>query len=330
MKKIILLHFILIIYQAIYAQTYKDTVEVVSLQEPQKFYLNSGLRSMVGGQSRISVPVILPENTIRWYYTITTVSAKAKEDMDKQEQANKIAKDFKLVEQLTSIIQGAAKTSSNFNPATMAINLAMTPSGGEMCAVYLLDGENNAKFLSKADLAFGSYKYFPEGSREQFNSGHVSINQVISGRWYLGFKNPTSSTGMYVSFEAVALVKRRIKVEISENVKKAVLWGDLGWKEFEKGNYDKCIEYSQKGLTYDSTQSYIHFNMGLCYLMTGKTTDALEEYINAIPLAEKGTNPKFNLQAALKDITDIESNKGKLEGGEDIKELIASSLKKYR
>jgi hypothetical protein len=59
------------------AQESNTSYKVVSVISKETFTLNSGGRAMLGGRSRIDLPVELPANTVEWYYAVTTCPEKA-------------------------------------------------------------------------------------------------------------------------------------------------------------------------------------------------------------------------------------------------------------
>jgi tetratricopeptide (TPR) repeat protein len=101
----------------------------------------------------------------------------------------------------------------------------------------------------------------------------------------------------------------------------------LGWKAFERGEYEKCLEYSNKALELDNSFSYIHFNIGLVYLIEGKSKDALDRYINAISINNKNINPKSVLEGAIGDLNKYFEIFPDKKTASDIKELLEEDLK---
>ncbi len=123
----------------VFSQNYKDTFEVVTIQPAQKYYLNSGNRTFIGGKSRIALQVILPENTVSWYYTLVTINSNENE----KEVADNVSGKIQLTSQLLNLVEKTSKVAASFSPASLVASLVTAPSGGEMCEVYLLDRENS-------------------------------------------------------------------------------------------------------------------------------------------------------------------------------------------
>lgn len=115
------------------------------------------------------------------------------------------------------------------------------------------------------------------------------------------------------------------KLKANENSEKALMYGNLGWKAFENGEYDKCLIMSNKALELDSSLSYIHFNIALVCLIKNDSS-TLDKYINAIQLCKKENNSKESLQGALKDILDFESKNSQIMGSDDIKYLMILNI----
>jgi len=315
----------------VFSQNYKDTFEVVTIQTAQKFYLNSGNRALIGGKSRIAIPVILPENTVSWYYTLVTTNSKENET----EAADNVSGKIQLTSQLVNLMEKTAKiAAASFNPATLITSLATAPSGGELCEVYLLDRENKFKFLEKHDKLFSPFKYVEEGSRQQFNSGTVPINSIRTGTWYLGFKNPTAMTGMYVSVEIAAITKRKVKVEVAPQVaeasSKASSYRILAEEQFNNGNYSKSIEYSKKILELYPKSPLAYFRIGNCKILSNNSSEALDDYITGISLTSNDPNAGKLLGTALNNLNRIQSQNPNVQGFDDIKKLLQNELKRYQ
>lgn len=55
----------------------KIVYEAVQVERENNFYLNSATYLGLDGKTRISIPLRLPENTVRFYYTISTSAGKS-------------------------------------------------------------------------------------------------------------------------------------------------------------------------------------------------------------------------------------------------------------
>ncbi len=108
---------------------------------------------------------------------------------------------------------------------------------------------------------------------------------------------------------------------IENHDKTAIEYGNKGWTEFEAGDYDQCLFYSKEALKVDNSMWYVHFNVGLVYLIQGNPR-ALEKY----QFTTEYCKDKESISAALKDITDYESKNGQLSNSEPIKVLLKSML----
>ena len=74
----ILILFILIKTPLLKSQipTQDSALTVVTIAPEQSFYLDSRLMSNLNGRSRLTIPVNLPEGTVRWYYSFTASESK--------------------------------------------------------------------------------------------------------------------------------------------------------------------------------------------------------------------------------------------------------------
>lgn len=168
--------------------------EPVTLQTPIDFFVNSGSNAIVyGGKSRITLPVILPPNTVSWYYSFAATRNK------NAVQATKST--MKLFGELTRLIDETGTLA-------FGINVLTQPPGADYCDIYLLDENSRAPFENKQDE---NWRMYSEGSRENGMSGIVQLrNCCTSNRFYLGIKNPSSTYGVAVMVEIVAIVEKTI------------------------------------------------------------------------------------------------------------------------
>lgn len=165
----------------------KKEFKPVQLLDPSYHYINSGRNALFqGGKSRISLPVILPKNTVEWYYTFS-----ASRD---EVEITKTKTFYSLMKQVTKLL-GASPL------LNIGVDMFTRPPGGNVCDVYLLDVNNRVPFEEKLEYSFG-----PEGSRENLSSGVVKIKSTLRQINYLGIKNPDASYGIHVVIEAVAII----------------------------------------------------------------------------------------------------------------------------
>ncbi len=270
-----------------------------------------------------------------------------------------------------------------------------------------MDRRNADAFLEKVDNWGGSYNYIPSGSRENFKNGTVQIRDITSGNWCLGFKNPSSTVGISITFEVVAIVEENetnfsewsietksklfnsykknfieqkvdLKVaseiancvvnkittgykpsdfsyksesqikeiernltegciyelqggEKTEEQKKGVTFGNLGWKAYENGNVDKAIEYSKRALEKDNSLGFVQGNLGLFYLIKNDEMTAMDYYIEAISNVKKDkVNAKNTFKGLIEDITEAVKRYPDLTGYKDILSLLQQEYDNYK
>jgi len=174
--------------------TYKRTLTPVSVLEPQSFFINSGSNAtFLGGKSRITVPVNLPANTVEWFYRFSA----SREAGDIENVKN----NFGLLGEVTKLLFNLTGVGAAIN--TLAVDKLTQPPGANYCDIYFLEHQYIGSFEAKAD---GQWRYFTEGSRENFRAGNVKVTCCNSGSYYLGIKNPDATYGINVLVEVVALV----------------------------------------------------------------------------------------------------------------------------
>ena len=216
-----------------FGQSYKKNRKVVPVLTNQDFYLNGGTKGAFGGKSRINLLISLPKNTVEWYYVFST----------SPNQGNN--QSINLVAQLTRLVDNTGMTAI----ATSAL-LAPTSNGGA-CDVYLMDRINSDKFMEKVDSWGGTYSYFPEGTRENFHKGTIQIKGITSGNWYLGFKNPSVSTGVNVSVEVAAIVEEEILDYSTWSTETKARFYDDFYKNLKDKNVDDEIAKEIAGCLID-------------------------------------------------------------------------------
>lgn len=190
MKKKHLFIILLICSIGTFGQTSTKVRKVVSVMPQQTFYLNGGGRALLGGKSRTYFQIPLPKNTISWYYTFTTKEGTSSSALN-------------LVPQLSKYFDPTGLTS-------LTLSAILAPTGSSSCDIYLMDRKNADAFLEKVDNWGGSFSYTISGSRQNFKNGTVEINDKVNGVCYLGFKNPSSSTGINITFEVAAIVEETV------------------------------------------------------------------------------------------------------------------------
>lgn len=121
------------------------------------------------------------------------------------------------------------------------------------------------------------------------------------------------------------MLKCNPKLKTDGKTEKAMMYGNLGWKAYEKGDYEKCLILSNKALELDSSLSYIQFNVALVSLIQNDST-ALDKYIDAIQSCKKENNFVESIKAALQDILDYEIKNEAPQEIEDIKYLLNTEL----
>lgn len=305
MKKLLLAFVTVFSILTCFSQSSFKERRVVSVLEQQVIFLNGGLRASFGGKSREYFEIKLPPNTVEWYYTITTFEGE-KTDID-----------LNLVPQLTRALDPTGFTS-------IAISAILAPTGSRTCDVYIMDWPNTQAFIKKVDNNGGTYYFNRSAKRENFREGVVQIKDAVAGSWFLGIKNPSSSTGIGIALEVAAIVE-----EPAENVDKAILYGNMGWKAFEEGEIDKCIELSKKALALYKALGYVKGNLGLCYLIKNDEATATDYYVDALSDFKKMKEKVYardQIKAMLDDITNATIKYSQLKQSQFIKELLLSEI----
>ena len=196
---------------------YSQSKEVaVTVLQPQEFFINGAIN--ITGQTTLVLDVNLPENTTKWYYTFAASRSK--------EQIKQTKAQFNLFAQLTRIIDNTGTTAK-------ALTLLNTPPGNDYSNVYLLASRKDADNFNK-EFTLKGFTYIREGSRENYVSGTVEVTNPsnLQGRQYLGMQNSSTTYGITVVVEVVAIVKEEQEVN--------------GWKKSQKEGLYSTISHGLK------------------------------------------------------------------------------------
>lgn len=173
------------IFNIIEKEIETKTFEVKTIVPLSVYYINSGSNAtFLGGKSRITFPVKLPEHTIEWYYQFS--AAKNREEIS---SLNNLSK------QLSGIV-------SDTKTLDIKTDDLIQPHGRVYCDIYLMDENNSYRFERKK-----AYRYIPEGSRRNIKSGIVKLPVEDTKTFYIGIRNPATLKGIHVNFEASAIIQ---------------------------------------------------------------------------------------------------------------------------
>ena len=313
MKKYIFLFIILLPLSLSAQKSYKIVQKVKSIHQPQNFFLNGGTRALIDGQSRTLVPVELPPNTVEWFYTFST-TADANSVKTQQTQLN-------LLAQLTKYFDPTGISAT-------AVNTIFAPTGSESCDIYLFDKTNSDKFIDKKDKWGNPFTYKIEGSRTGLKSGVVQIRHYDKGIYYLGIKNPSALSSLFVTIEVVAVVEEKVEITKSEAEEKYEIYANLSKKAKNKLDYDQCLSFTRKALALDASHWDMHAQYGLMLLAVDKPEDALDSYINAISVLRKIGKPTAAYQTMLADLDTLDNEEAYVKNIDDIKDVIHAEMGK--
>lgn len=303
-KKYVL--FILLISQFVTSQEVEVQREALQLIENRALYLNGGLNATFGGNSRAFIKIDLPPNTVEWYYTFSTSQGKSG------------TKNLTLAIQLASMLADPTGLSSK------AVSAFSIPNGETSADIFLLNQANLKGFREKYDQNGGTFSFISEGTVQNVKQAVVKIDDVKSGTWYLGLRNPSTTTGLNLNIEVVAITETKVLIPKSDKQQKAELYTNLGWTQFENGNYQKCIEYCDKANA-ETEIGITYANKGLALLMLGKDSEAMDIYITAITLIKKQPNSDYYIQGAIDDIENALTSNQNIVGAKEIKQVLLHS-----
>lgn len=224
----------------VFSQETIKTYETVTLVPETTKTLNSGGRSWIGGVSRVPIRVDLPENTVEWYYSFTTSAGASGTSL------------------LNLAVQVGAYATNGPLGSAVAKQVKIPP-GSATVDVWLIPLECKADFEAKND---DKVRWYPDQSEINTKQSVKPVSNLLTGSYYLGLRNPSGLDAVTITIEVVAIVEKVVFVEKSENQEKAELYGGLGWKQYENGEYQKCIDYCDKANEIYSL-GWVYANKGL-------------------------------------------------------------------
>lgn len=310
MKTLLKIFFLSILSLNCYGQTVKTKQYIKTIIQQRSVYLNGGARASLGGKSRTTIKIDLPTNTKSWYYSFSTTPGESG------------TKNLNLALQLSSLALDPSGLTKS------ALSNVEVPSGSGSIDVYVFDQANSDLFLQKVDNNGGTFYFKREGTVANTKQAVVDIDDFIEGTFYIGLKNPSSFEGINIFIEVVALIEEI--EEQTEEQSQAMTLGNLGWKAFERGDYDKCLEHSKKAIALDNTLGFVHFNIALAHLIKGDNSEAITAYTKAISIAKKSVVPKETLNGAIEDLKKYMDKFPSKNDAQDVLEILKEEYKNFQ
>ena len=251
------------------AQIKSTQLEVTGIINSETFYLNSATK--IGGKTRTTYSITLPANTTRWYYSFTT---------SPNENANTTTA-LGLLPQLSKLVDPTGIS------GTLAERI-ITPGGSGLLDVYLMNYEGQTGFLAKDALGTWTYtkpSCYIEGTRENFKNGTVEITNpaFCKGTFYLGFRNPSSTVGTYITLQVAAIVSKEIVLDEWSSQNKSSIYnyiqGLIGINNDDSKIVCQCcsdkvtniLPSAFYGKSENERELLIKNYLDDCYTQTGKT-----------------------------------------------------------
>lgn len=199
---------------------------VVIIAPAQSFYLDSRIMSNLNGRSRLTIPVNLPEGTVRWYYSFAASESK-----------NEPLEWVGLAGQLTKLYDRTGIASE-------VINRLVKPAGTTVCDIYVLNTEGVPPFEDKDDINLIVDKDF---SRQNMAGGIVEV-WVKNRRPVIGLSNPSIKTGINVKIEISAVVAK-------SKPSNPIFLKETTWNKFQKEGLYSKMSYAFDGKKNNQTDA---------------------------------------------------------------------------
>jgi tetratricopeptide (TPR) repeat protein len=290
--------------------------QTIKIAGPELYKLNSTMRADLGGRCRLYVPLNIPENAVYCYVTISTASGN---------ESQRIAEGVDLFAQISSEIPSV--TAQSLGALALLSDHILNVYQGSVVDVGFLPSVNDAQLFLAGR---GGYRLISQFSRTNYNGGTISspTSSFHGETIYIGLTNNSSINSVWVNVEAVVVTYTLAKP--SNQTVNASNYTNLGWESYKNGSIDKCIEYSQKALTYDSTNVAAMLNLGLCHLIKNEEVVAIDFYMNALALLKlmDRATLKYYLEEAIKDIEEAKEDRPEMIMEQDILTLFKVEYEK--
>ncbi len=165
--------------------TFAQTLKAVEVVAEQTIVL-----ATLGKDTRNDIPIVLPANTVEWYYAFTTSTN---------------ARGTGVLNLLVQI--GALLARTRNKTAGDMLSRIEIPKGSSRVDIYLLDYNNKKAFRKKTDLWGGRFYSYERSSITSYNSGKIKVASPKSGTLYLGLKHGGGHDSVYLTIEVIAIVK---------------------------------------------------------------------------------------------------------------------------
>ncbi len=171
----------------------QENIQIQKLSEPQTFYIASRT-NLNGGKSRVCKYVALPENTVKWGFSISTNKAKGGQTV-------------------TNNLNLLSQTIGNLDSNITSTKEISVPQGDSFIQTFIVDKKNRDLFLSQNSISDWKIKdpvkslhYLGEGLLDQVKQGIAFITEETTGSWYLCMRNPDRLYGINANVETIAYV----------------------------------------------------------------------------------------------------------------------------
>jgi len=216
-----------------YQQQQQRTLKEYTITE-RTIKLNGDIRATfgrsLGATSRTSIPIVLPPNTVEWYYSFTT------------SRNGSSVPSIKLALQIGGLlsnfyIPGSGVAFGGLAGAADKINI---PPGAMPINAFVMDTYNSNIFVNTNNQA----TYFPNIQAENSTEGKVLVSNLRQGTYNLCIQNISNTNAIIVRVEVVAIVLETKVMESSNNNNSEI---NNGWPvEFKQKMYNRWLSVAKK------------------------------------------------------------------------------------
>lgn len=160
--------------------------------------LNGTINGAFGGNSKATIEVVLPRNTVEWYYSFTT----SRNQQSDQNLSTAIGFTTKIASLLASSYTAGASVKFE-GLAENAVKSIVIPGGSIPVNTYVTDNYNAQLFTNGKN-----FNPYIGGTNIQSISGSslIRVNPFNPGVFYIALYNPNATSGVVINVEVTATV----------------------------------------------------------------------------------------------------------------------------
>lgn len=264
-----------------------------------RIYLNDSADASDQTNIRKLIDIKIPENNQYWYFVFST-SPPENNDYP-----------MRVSDKISNSLLQAKKNKTESDLSGVEI-----PFGTDSVTIYLLNTENAALFA----VGNNNFDFIYEGTVKDRRQGLIQVQSHNESGLKLGILKTGKHGDCNVDFNFLFVLDSNLSTTTTSDPfqnnffnnnffnddffskQRAESIGNQGWRAFQQGDYNKCLQLSKEALALDNTLGFVHFNIALVYLIKGQNVKAKKKYQQAIAINCRDVWTKRTLDGAVDDL----------------------------